>query len=302
MVVRAKIRSRRSKRQAGYMLLVVVLMVALLVLSLAASAPRIVQEIKRDRENEMIHRGVQYSRAIRRFYRKFGRYPVSIDQLKETNNMRFLRKEYADPMSPDGKWKLLHPGDVTLGGSNVGTPVASMAANTQQPGGLGGTTGLGGTSGLSSTTNSQSPQSGAQSGAAQQPGGTMGGGLSGFSSSNNPVIGGFIIGVASTSQAEGIHEFNGKSKYSEWYFIYDPTTDRGGGLISGPYTGKTFQYGGTNSILGATPAGQQPGGFGQQQGPGGLGQPGGMGQPANPGGFGQPIGPGPGTPNAPPKQ
>ena len=111
----------------------------------------------------------------------------------------------------------------------------------------------------------------------------------------NSQFGGMIIGVASSSDQEGIHEFAGSSKYKEWYFVYDPTVDRGG-LITGPYTGKVFGTGGT-AIPGATPAGQQPGGFGQPINPGGLGQPSG-------GGFGQPIGgtTGPGTPPTPPKQ
>jgi type II secretory pathway pseudopilin PulG len=277
-----RIRARRGL-QSGYILLVLMLMVALLMLAVTAAAPKIAQENKRERENEMIHRGAQYVRAIKRFYRKFGRYPTSIDQLEDTNHMRFLRQAYADPMSKDGKWKLLHPGDVVLGGSNVGTSVASMAANTQQPSGLAGmnasTSGLtpsGGTGGLSGSSTSGQPGSS-----------TLG------STTNNSQIGGMIIGVASTSKAEGIHEFNGKSKYNEWYFVYDPTIDRGG-LITGPYTGKTFSAGTGASIPGATPAGQQSGGFGQPIRPGGFGQP--MG--------GQPMGGpgGPGGPVTPPKQ
>ena len=56
-------------------------------------------EIKRDREEEMIHRGVQYSRAIRAYYKKFGRYPTKIEDLENTNNLRFLRKRYKDPLN-----------------------------------------------------------------------------------------------------------------------------------------------------------------------------------------------------------
>ena len=46
--------------------------------------------------------------------------------------------------------------------------------------------------------------------------------------------------------------FNKKTHYNEWYFIYDPTTDRGG-LISSPYTGKVFA--GAAGIQGATTPG-----------------------------------------------
>lgn len=257
----------RRRRQSGYMLLVVLFMVALVMLGLLAEAPRVAQQTKRDREEEMIHRGVQYSRAIKRFYRKFGRYPTTIEQLENTNNVRFLRKQYKDPMVEDGKWKYLHPGDVKLSSApNVGTPVSQMGGNTQQPTGLTGTnpgTSLTGPGGRSTTT-------------------TRGG-------AGNSQLGGFIIGVSSVSEAEGIHAFDDKTKYNEWYFIYDPTTDRGA-PITGPYSTKTFAY--ANQIPGATPAGQQPGGFGQQ--PGGLGQPSG-------GGFGQPMG-GPTGPGRPPSR
>ena len=246
------------------MLIVLVFMVALVMLAVIAEAPRVAQQVKRDRETEMIHRGVQYSRAIKRYYRKFGRYPTTVEQLENTNNIRFLRKQYKDPMVEDGKWKFLHPGDVKLANApNIGTPASQLGRNTQQPTGLTGTnpgSSLTGPSGSNSTTT-------ARGGAA------------------NSQFGGFIIGVSSVSEAEGIHAFDDKTHYNEWYFLYDPTTDRGA-LITGPYSTKTFAF--ANQIPGATPAGQQPGGFGQ---PGGVGQP--------PGGFGQPMG-GPTGPGRPP--
>ena len=45
--------------------------------------------------------------------------------------------------------------------------------------------------------------------------------------------GGPIVGVASTSKAQSIREFNHKNHYDKWQFIYDPTMDRGG-LIKTP--------------------------------------------------------------------
>jgi hypothetical protein len=39
--------------------------------------------------------------------------------------------------------------------------------------------------------------------------------------------------VVSTSKKDGIREFNHKKKYSEWNFVYDPSSDRGG-LIKSP--------------------------------------------------------------------
>ncbi len=56
-------------------MLTLLLMMALMIIFAAAIVPSITFDIKRDREEEMIHRGVQYSRAIRAYYKKFGRYP-----------------------------------------------------------------------------------------------------------------------------------------------------------------------------------------------------------------------------------
>ena len=181
------------------MLMVLIFMMAVMMLAVIAIAPRVAQQTKRDREEEMIHRGAQYARAIKRYFRKFGRYPNSIEQLENTNNVRYLRKRYADSMVEDGKWKFLHPGDVKVGGgANIGTPVSALAPGTQQPTGLAG-------------TNPATRPTGA--------GGTFTRPTTGAGGAANLQIGGFIIGVSSVSQAEGIHAFDNKDHYNEWYFV-----------------------------------------------------------------------------------
>ncbi len=110
MAVRFQIR-RTRRNEAGYVMLTLLFVMALMVIFAAAIVPSITFDIKRDREEEMIHRGVQYSRAIRAYYKKFGRYPTKIEDLENTNNLRFLRKRYKDPLT--GKdFKLLHFGEV----------------------------------------------------------------------------------------------------------------------------------------------------------------------------------------------
>ena len=125
---------RRSKRgqEDGYILLTLLLVVALMgIFALAASQLMKIQfEIQRDQEQEMIHRGVQYSRAIRGYYKKFGRYPTKLEDLDNTNNLRYLRKHYKDPLNKNKDFKLLHFGDqgVTLAGGIAGaTPAGSPA-------------------------------------------------------------------------------------------------------------------------------------------------------------------------------
>src|SRR5712692_12049179 len=87
------------RAQGGYILLTLMLFVALLAITAVAVAPSIAFQIRRDREEELIHRGVQYSRAIRRYVKKFERYPMRIEELENTNNIRFLRKRFKDPIT-----------------------------------------------------------------------------------------------------------------------------------------------------------------------------------------------------------
>src|ERR1700691_2088150 len=107
--------AERQSAQHGYVLLTRLLMVAMMIIAAGAVVQTIAFQIKRDREEEMVHRGVQYARAIRSYYKKFGRYPTKIEDLESANNLRFLRKRYKDPITgKDFKcqdFKLLHFGD-----------------------------------------------------------------------------------------------------------------------------------------------------------------------------------------------
>src|SRR5579863_615732 len=157
--------SRRAASRCseqGYVLLTLLLVIALLIIAAAAIVPSITFNIKRDREEEMIHRGVQYSRAIRAYYKKFGRYPTKLEDLESTNNMRFLRKRYKDPITGQD-FKLLHFGEAKLtfnagmGGGNLN---GASPLNNASPFGSPPTQGGPGAGGLS---NSNGPYGGGQS-------------------------------------------------------------------------------------------------------------------------------------------
>ena len=91
--------------EEGYILVAVMFLLAILVMSMAVAVPRIKAEIQRDREVETMQRGKQYARAIKMYYKKFNAYPPNIDALGKTNNIRFLRKRYLDPMTGKDDWK-----------------------------------------------------------------------------------------------------------------------------------------------------------------------------------------------------
>ncbi len=65
----------------GYMLISLMLVFALMAVALLAVLPSMKQQVQRDRENELRHRGTMYMRAIQRFYKKVGRYPTSFEEL-----------------------------------------------------------------------------------------------------------------------------------------------------------------------------------------------------------------------------
>lgn len=262
-------RTSRQHGENGYVLLALLLLMALIGIAAAVILPSIKFNLERDREEEMIHRGVQYSRAIRTFYRKFGRYPVKIEDLENTNNIRFLRKRYKDPLScSKGKcedFKLLHFGEVQMAMSGFGSSSIPGATPVSAMGGSGGSAALGqslafgqsgasafgGTSSFGSSSgsfNSSSSFGQSQAGSqgtdssqvgSQSPDSSGANSPGGNSSSSNQlgsgqIIGGPIVGVASTSKAKTIREFNHKKQYKDWLFVYDPSQDVGF-LITTPY-------------------------------------------------------------------
>src|ERR1700693_2929061 len=100
--------------EEGYLLLSVLILVFLMLLFLSVAAPRVAKEIQRDKEQETVQRGLQYQRAIRLYYKKFGNYPTDVKQLENTNQIRFLRKRYTDPMTGKDDWRIIHLGEAKV--------------------------------------------------------------------------------------------------------------------------------------------------------------------------------------------
>ena len=288
--------AKSSNRSRGYILITLMLFMTLLAMAALAVLPDIVQQIQRDREEEMVHRGTEYMRAIKKYYKKFGRYPSRIEELENTNQQRFLRKRYKDPIAKGEKeFKMVRQGDPALNmlgmggigggigpGPGLGQPqMPGTSPFVAQPGGgvrRAGTgdanapqvTGLPGqqNSGTPNPTGSDSDSPDTQvdpksASSSSETGPAPGGQVFG---------GGPILGVASTSKATTIREFNKKNHYNEWLFIYDPSADRGG-LLKGPVQPDANKgVGGMNQ-----PGMNQPGAP-----PAAPGQPGVTPQPAGP--------------------
>jgi hypothetical protein len=100
----------RRRGQSGFALLLVFAMAAIVAMMLYLELPRVSFEAQRIREQVLIDRGEQYTRAIKIYFKRFQRYPPTLEALENTNNIRFLRRRYKDPMTGKDEWRLIHAG------------------------------------------------------------------------------------------------------------------------------------------------------------------------------------------------
>jgi uncharacterized protein len=93
-------------REAGYNLVVLMVVLTLLNVAVAASLPLWSMVIRREKEEELIFRGLQYAEAIRVFNTRYGRPPVRLEELVEVRP-RCIRRLWQDPLTEEGKWVIL---------------------------------------------------------------------------------------------------------------------------------------------------------------------------------------------------
>jgi type II secretory pathway pseudopilin PulG len=257
--------SRPSER--GYAMAALLVGLSIMAVLMGAALPVWSQQMKREREEELIWRGNQYARAVGLFQRKYANtFPPTIDILVE---QRFLRKKYKDPMTNDD----FQP--IPAGGGVPGQISAPGPATTPRAGG--------GTGGSATPTQGFSLQ--------RQPSGNAGGVFGGQArAGQQPAIG--IQGVVSKSKEASIKIYNGRTKYNEWAFVYLATAQRI--TPGGAFPGAGNQPG----MMPGTQPGMGPGGRS------GFGPPGSQGRPpvGFPGGgttFRPAPGPTPFGPNSP---
>ncbi len=96
--------------ERGFALLFVLLLAAGIAISMYMELPRIAFETQRNREELLMQRGHEYQRAVGLYLKKNQRYPARIEDLESTNNLRFLRRRYVDPMTGKDDWRIIHAG------------------------------------------------------------------------------------------------------------------------------------------------------------------------------------------------
>lgn len=99
---------RRREHQRGFALLLVFALAAAALVMLYLEMPRVAFEHQRDKEALLVERGEEYIRAIQLYVQKFRKYPQKIEDLESTNNVRFLRKRFRDPITGEDEWRLIH--------------------------------------------------------------------------------------------------------------------------------------------------------------------------------------------------
>jgi hypothetical protein len=250
--------TRARKNQGGYALLLVVFLTALLVVGTMSIGLRVLTEGKREKEQEMIWRGQQYTRGIKLYYRKLGRFPTSMEDLTKPKigNIRFMRQAYKDPMNKeDGSWRLIYvgPAGQLIGSLNPSLRNVQMPAAAGQPGGTPGnatTTAIGGQPGAlggfgptstippgipapangQATTAATAATPGTAPGTAAQGTDTTGTGTDpqAVPMGDTPtLVGGSIIGIGSKINQPSIIVFEKAHNYRLFEFIWDPSKDLG---------------------------------------------------------------------------
>lgn len=296
---------RRTESEEGFVLLAVIFLTVLILIALAVAAPKVARSIQRDKELELVHRGEQYKRAIKLYYKKFGAYPTTIDQLVNTNNIRFLRKRYKDPITGKDDWRLIYLGQAKVppmglfGQPLTGLPGPTGAVTANAAGGAGaaaptdasafGTTSVDtpdtSVTNYSSDDGSEQPETSASSDTkpsvtfteaaptptgAPTPAGTASSAFGTSTGDNNgPTLGGGpIVGVGIPVAKASLILYKKQKRYNQWEFVYNPLEDQ---LQALGVTGAVQSPNGNGTTPGATTPGTPTNGVGVTQGGTGTG-------------------------------
>ncbi|MHB8500745.1 MAG: hypothetical protein ACYDHE_07360 [Candidatus Acidiferrales bacterium] len=237
------VQTRATKQQGGYALLILMFLVTLVFVATLSIGLRVVTEGRREKEQDMIWRGKQYTRGIKLYYQKFGRFPTSMDQLikPSVGSIRFMRQAYKDPMNKeDGSWRLIYVGpagnligslkppqggiQMPLAGGQPAVGTAPLVFGAP-PSAAGGILGPGSTLGVPATG---AGTTGTATGAPGTDTTASGSDSQGVPLGDTPtIVGGNIIGVGSKVNHASIMVYETAKNYRLFEFIWDPSKDMG---------------------------------------------------------------------------
>jgi hypothetical protein len=142
---------RCNHGERGFALLLVFLLAAAIALMFYQQMPRVAFEAQRDKEQLLEDRGHEYIRGIQMYFVQFKKYPSKIEDLESTNNMRFLRRRYIDPLTGKNEWRLIHVNGSGQLTDSLVTPLGGSGASgaSGASGGSGGSGASGASGGFS---------------------------------------------------------------------------------------------------------------------------------------------------------
>lgn len=101
---------QRRGGEQGFALIMILFGAAVMMVLLAKSLPRDAMSAQRIREERLINRGEEYARAIKLYFREHKKYPEDLDDLEDTDGVRYLRRRYKDPITGQDEWRLIRMG------------------------------------------------------------------------------------------------------------------------------------------------------------------------------------------------
>lgn len=204
--------STRRSGEAGYNMVLLIMAVTVLNIMIAAALPYWSTIMQREKEEELIFRGLQYAEGIRLFQRRFGRLPVQLQELLEVEP-RCMRQLFEDPMTDSGEWGLLFATAAPQRPGQPGQPGRpGQPGQPEQPGAPG-------------TGPQAVPDDGTNPSDPQDVGGGDGTvGFGGDDEDGRQVTVGPIQGVFSRSEDESLLVWNGETQYNRWHFTVNLLT------------------------------------------------------------------------------
>lgn len=175
----------RPRPEAGYNLVFLIVLIGLMSVALAAMLPDLKGQIQREKEAELIFRGLQYAEGIRVFQQRFGRYPNTLEELVELEP-RSMRQLWPDPMVDNGRWALVLSSGQPTGPGEGGEGEEEIDEQGRV------------------VAEGSAPRSSF--------------GPSDRSRANQTPQGGPILGVVSRKQGVGLRTFLGEERYEAWRF------------------------------------------------------------------------------------
>jgi type II secretory pathway pseudopilin PulG len=180
-------RRSESRRQAGFTLVAVIAIMAVMAIMLTVAVQTASFSVRREKEDELLFRGDQIVEGIRLFRARNGRFPNSLIELAKADP-HVLRKAWSDPITGRKDWVPIFLGQ-------EGTTALTGGVAPTPPGGAG--------SPFAPPTPTPTPN----------PGSTA------FPATTAV---GPLVGVHSRSCAQSIKVVDGRDRYCDWKFIFDP--------------------------------------------------------------------------------